>query len=86
MTSEQILDEVLPGLADEFEAGNQKGRWFTPSNAEEFEPLRECFAGLVAEDLARSFVTPQPMYIVRLTPAGYRKFKPRIDALRALRG
>jgi hypothetical protein len=84
MTQEQILDEILPGLADEFEAGNQKGRWFTPSNSAEFEPLRECFAMLVAEDLARSFVTPQPMYIVKLTPEGYRKFKPRIDALRSL--
>jgi hypothetical protein len=83
MTREQILDEILPGLADEFEAGNRNGRWFTPSNAEEFEPLRECFAELVAEELALSFVTPQPMYIVKLTPAGYLKLKPRIDALRA---
>lgn len=85
MTHEQILDEILPGLADEFEAGNQKGRWFTPSSAEEFEPLRECFAMLAAEDLARSLVTPQPMYIVKLTPTGYLKFKSRIDWLRAFR-
>lgn len=84
MTEEQVLDEILPGLADEFEAGNKKGRWFTPSNAEEFEPLRECVAMLVAKGLATSFVTPQPMYIVKLTPEGYRKFKPRIDALRLL--
>jgi len=84
VTHEQILDEILPGLADEFEAGNNNGRTFTPSNAEEFEPLCECFAILNAEGLAQVFVTPQPMYIVRLKPAGYQKFRPRIDALRRL--
>jgi hypothetical protein len=44
MTRDQILDEILPGLADEFEAGNHKGRWFSPSSPDEFEPLRECIA------------------------------------------
>lgn len=82
-TRAQILDEILTNLADEFEAGNRKGRWFAPSCAEEFEPLRECIVELVAEGSATSFVTPQ-WTIVRLTSDGYQKYKPRVDALRRL--
>ena len=83
MTKEEILNEILPGLADGFEAGNQKARWFSPSSAEEFEPLRECAAELVAEGSARSFQTPQT-FIMALTAEGYRRYKPLIDALRSL--
>ena len=49
MTREQSLDEILPTLADEFEAGNRHFRTFAPSTPDEFEPLRECIAMLIAE-------------------------------------
>jgi hypothetical protein len=78
---DEVLDEILLPLADEFEAGNPRGRTFDPSCPEEFEPLRECVADLLAEQwLAQS----GPFKIYTLTPAGYRNFKPRIQALRTL--
>jgi hypothetical protein len=80
MTHEQVLDEILPGLADEFEAGNRKFRYFNPSSVEEYEPLRECLAVLVAEG---SLVNFQKMSGYHFAPAGYKKYKPRVDALRA---
>jgi hypothetical protein len=67
MTREQVLDEILLGLADEFEAGNRNGRWFAPSCLEEFEPLRECFACMVADGFAWGLPTGK-VWIVRLTP------------------
>lgn len=77
----EILDAILLSLADEFEAGNPHGRTIDPSCAEEFEPLRECLADLIAEGfLARRC----PFKIYNLTSAGYLKFKPRIQALRSL--
>jgi hypothetical protein len=80
-TKDAVLDEILLGLADEFEAGNPHGRTFEPSCPEEFEPLRECLADMIAEGwLAQR----RPFNIYNLTPAGYRNFKPRIQALRAL--
>ncbi|HXN24607.1 MAG TPA: hypothetical protein VOA41_17865 [Candidatus Dormibacteraeota bacterium] len=81
MTREQVLDEILPGLADEFEAGNRKFRYFKPSSLEEYEPLRECLASLVAE---RSVIDFQKMGGYHFTPAGYAKYKSRVDALRTL--
>lgn len=81
MTHEQILDEILPGLADEFEAGNRKFRYFKPSSVEEFEPLRECLAQLVAEGSLVDFLKTGSYHF---TPAGYAKYRPRIDALRSL--
>ena len=83
MTQEQILDEVLPCLADEFEAGNQNGRTIEPKSAEEFEPLRECLAMQVAEGwfLRSNF---GKLNIYRLSKTGYAKHKPRLDALRSL--
>lgn len=48
-TKDEVLDEILLGLADEFEAGNLHGRTFEPSCPEEFEPLRECLADMIAE-------------------------------------
>ncbi len=81
MTREQILDEILPGLADEFEAGNRRFREFKESSPEEFEPLRECLAMLIAEGSLIDFLKSRSY---QFTPAGYTKYKPRIDALRAL--
>ena len=82
-TRDEILDEMLLNLADGFESGNRTVRTFSVSSVEEYEPLRECFAWMVAEGFARSFPTPQ-CWMVSLTPEGYKHFKPRIDALRAL--
>jgi hypothetical protein len=80
-TNNEILDEILPGLADEFEAGNPHGRTFAPSCPEEFQPLRECLADMIAEGW---LTQRRPLKIYSLTPAGYRNFRPRIQALRAL--
>ena len=81
ITKDEVLDEILLGLADEFEAGNPHGRIFEPSCPEEFEPLRECLAGMISEGwLAQR----RPFKIYDLTAVGYRNFKPRIQALRAL--
>ena len=49
MTKEQVLDEILPGLFDNFEAGQRNPRHVKPSSAEEYEPFRECIAELIAE-------------------------------------
>ena len=48
-TRDEVLDEILLGLADEFEAGNPHWRTLEPSCPEEFEPLRECIADMIAE-------------------------------------
>jgi len=81
MTIDRMLDEILPGLADEFEAGNRKFRYFKPSSIDEYEPLRECLAVLIAEG---SLIDFQKSGSYQLTAAGYSKYKPRVDALRRL--
>jgi hypothetical protein len=75
----QMLEEILLSLADEFEGGSRVGRTIEPKTAEEFEPLREMLAMQVAEGWLQreNFVNTY-----RLTNAGYAKHKPRIDALR----
>jgi hypothetical protein len=83
MTQSQTLDEILLGLADQFEAGNRTFRTLMPSSPEDYEPLRECLATLIAE---RSLVDPHKTASYQLTPAGYMKYKARIDALRAMSG
>jgi len=77
----QMLDEILLCLADEFEGGSRVGRTIEPKTAEEFEPLREMLAIQVAEGWLhyQNFGT---LNVYRLTNAGYAKHKPRIDALR----
>ena len=77
----KILDEIILGLADEFEASNRHPRTFEPSSREEFEPLRECLASLIAEGSLSEF---QKMRCYLLTPTGYLKYKSRVDALRVL--
>lgn len=82
-TKEEILDEILLGLADSFEAGNRHGYGIEqdPLRPEEFEPLRECLADMISE----GWLTQRYSFrIYDLTPAGYRHFKPRIQALRFL--
>ena len=81
MTKEQILDEILPGLFDEFEAGNRHPRYIKPSSAEEYEPLRECIAELIAEGSLEDF---RKTGIYLLTRDGYSKYKARVVALRSL--
>jgi hypothetical protein len=81
MTKDQVLDEILLDLAVEFEAGNGKFRYFKPSSLEEYEPLRESLAILVAE---RSLINFQKTGGYHFTPAGYAKYKTRIEALRSL--
>jgi hypothetical protein len=80
-TNQDILDSILLGLADEFEAGNGTGRLIEHDTAcpEEFEPLRECLADLISEGW---LVQRAPFKVYALTPEGYRHFKPRIQALR----
>jgi hypothetical protein len=80
-TKDEIRDQIILGLADSFEAGNPHGQFIEHDKScpEEFEPLRECLVEMIAEGwLARS-----PLKLYCLTPAGYRHFKPRIQALRA---
>jgi len=80
VTRAEILDDILLSLADAFEASNRNGRTFT-SNVEEYAPLRECIATLIAEG---SLTEQGRMGIYRLTPQGYLRHKARIDALRVL--
>ena len=80
-TRDEVLDEILLGLADEFEAGNPHWRTLEPSCPEEFEPLRECSADMIAEGW---LTQRRPFKTCNLTPAGYRNFRPRIQALRTL--
>lgn len=81
MTKDRILDEILPTLADEFESGNRRFRTFTPSSPEEFEPLRECLATLIAEGSLVDFLKTKSY---QLTAPGYLRYKDRIGVLRAL--
>ena len=81
MTREEILDGLLLPLAGVFESGNRLVVGPGVQFAEEFEAVRECLAVLEAEG---SVTNVEKMGFYRFTPEGYSKFKPRIDALRAL--
>jgi hypothetical protein len=81
MTKTDMLDSILLPLADAFEEGKGHGLPITPASAEEYEPLRECIAELIAEG---SLSDPRKMKVYYLTQAGYLKYRPRINALRAL--
>ena len=71
-TKEEVLDEILLGLADNFEAGNPHVREFAPSCREEFEPLRECLAEMIAEGWLMQL---HPAKLYCLTPAGLPQFQ-----------
>jgi hypothetical protein len=82
MTHDEILDSILLPLADEFEAGNRRGRAIDSASTES-EPLRKCVATLIAEGSITEFmIASQRTGMYRLTAEGYRKYKPRIDSLR----
>jgi hypothetical protein len=81
ISESDILDQMLLPLADIFEAGNTKMYDVRPSCSEEYEPLRECLAGLIAEGSLSDFDGTKSY---RLTPNGYTKYKDRIRALRTL--
>lgn len=83
MTHDEILDRILLPLADEFEAGNRRGR-IDPTSTEN-EDVRKCVAMLIAEgSLTEFMIASLRSGMFQLTNEGYRKYKPRIDALRML--
>jgi hypothetical protein len=71
----KILDEILLPLGDQFEAGIPS-RWqpIEPASAEEYEPLRQCLAGLLAEG---SIIQPagSSAKVYQLTTKGYLTYK-----------
>ena len=82
MAQTKILDSILRPLADLFEAA--KGQWqpIEPESAEEYEPLRQCIAKLLAEG---SLIQASPgAKVYQLTAKGYGIYQERITALRAL--
>jgi hypothetical protein len=82
MDQTKILDALLRPLADLYEGGNRGWQPIEAASAEEFEPLRELLAKLVAEgSLIREPHVPK---LYRLTDKGYSTYKARIAALRAL--
>jgi hypothetical protein len=81
VTENEMWDGMLLTLADIFEAGNRRVGLFNVSTVEEYEPFRQCVANRVSDG---SLVNVHKMDAYRLTSAGYLKYKPRIEALRAL--
>jgi hypothetical protein len=77
---QDILDQLLLPLADQFEAG-QPNHWYSfKTGVPEYEKLRECLAVLVAEgSVLRGFAGH-----FQFTKSGYSKYLPRVKALRAL--
>jgi hypothetical protein len=73
---------VLLPLADQFEAGIPN-HWYSFKHGDptEYEPLRECMAELVAEGSVRRDESGRFQFL----QAGYAKYLPRVQALRALR-
>ena len=82
MAETNILDSMLPTLLDIYEAQiPNRVATFDPATPEEFEPLRECKASLIAEGSAVNYMG---MGGLQLTPQGYIKYKDRGSALRTL--
>lgn len=80
-TKEQVLNDILLSLADQFESGSTQWRWFKPESPQEFEPLRECLADMISEGWLDRF---DSFNAYKLTPAGYKHFRRQIKALRVL--
>jgi hypothetical protein len=81
MIDHKIWDALLPAFADLYESGNKHYmNEPVPENAEEFEPLRETLAELVAEGTLRRFA----LGTYQLTSLGYLRYKARLSALRTL--
>jgi hypothetical protein len=81
MDETAMLDSIFLPLADQYEAGNHHDVIIEPASPQEYEPLRELMAKLRSEGL---IAKAHKISAYRFTDAGYAKFKPRIDALRAL--
>jgi hypothetical protein len=84
MSDNDLLDPILPSLADDFETHrpNSAGREIKPKPGE-WEALRELFAGQFAKGLMLYSGQGKPSWVVKLTPKGYTAHKSRIVALRA---
>ena len=82
-TQDEILRSVLRPLADEFEAGNRRGS-VDPASIE-YPPVRDYVTMLIAEgSLTEFMIASHRTGMFQLTNEGYRKYKSRIAALRAL--
>lgn len=86
MSSNHLLDPILPSLGDYFEAHkpNSAGIEIKPLPGE-WEALRELLAHQFADGLMFYAGTGKPSWIVKLTPKGYSTYLPRIKALRVFR-
>jgi hypothetical protein len=82
MDQTKILDALLRPLADLYEGGNRGWQSIEPESAEEYEPLRECLAKLIADGSVVQQLDGLKLY--RLTDKGYSTYQARIAALRAL--
>jgi len=87
MSDNDLLDPLLPSLADDFEAHrpNSAGREIKPESGE-WEALRELLARQFADGLMLYSGQGKPSWTVKLTQKGYAEHRPRIEALRALGG
>ena len=82
MDKNELLATVLKGLAEGFEAGNnRRRRTFTPTTPDEEQPLREVLAELRAEGSVNELGGTY-----QFTPDGYKKYKAHVDWLRAMQG
>ena len=82
MADQKIRDGLLLSLADLFESQlSNRVVTLEHSTREEFEPVRESKATLIAEGSAINF---QGTGGLRFTPAGYTKYKDHVAALRTL--
>ena len=78
---QDILDQLLLPLADQFEAGNPNHSYSFRTDIPQYEALRECLAVLVAEgSVLRDFAGH-----FQFTKEGYTRYLPRVKALRALK-
>jgi hypothetical protein len=85
MSDQEILNHILLSLADDFEAHrpNSAGIAIQPLPGE-WEALRGFFARQFAEGLMLYTGSGQPSWAVKLTPAGYATYQPKVEAMRAL--
>jgi len=77
----EALTEILPSLAERFEAGDLGGVGLDASRVAASQPLRECVAELLVEGWLTQGLRSNHY---RLTEEGYRHFAPRLHALRTL--
>ena len=77
---QEILDQLILPLADQFEAGNPNHWYSFRTDVPQYEQLRGCLAALVAE---RSVLRDSAGHF-QFTKEGYAKHLPRVKALRTL--